>query len=43
MPQFDVHRHANPASRARFPLLLDVPTDLLSDLNTRSAELRRYL
>ena len=35
MTQFDVHRNANPASRARFPLLLCVQTDLLSDLNTR--------
>ena len=35
MAQFDVYRNTNPASRARYPLLLDVQSDLLSELNTR--------
>ena len=35
MPQFDVYRNANPASRARVPYLLDVQSDLLDALSTR--------
>jgi toxin CcdB len=35
MPQFDVYRNLNPASRARIPYLLDVQSDLLDRLATR--------
>lgn len=35
MAQFDVHRNANPATRARIPFLLDVQADLLRSLATR--------
>ena len=35
MPQFDLYRNKNPASRTRFPLLLDVQSDLLEPLATR--------
>ncbi len=35
MPQFAVHRNLNSATKVRFPLLLDVQTDLLEDLGTR--------
>jgi toxin CcdB len=35
VPQFAVHRNRNAATRARFPFLLDVQTDLLQDLGTR--------
>ena len=35
MPQFAVHRNRNAATQARFPLLLDVQTDLLQELGTR--------
>ena len=35
MPQFDVYRNLNPASRARIPFLLDVQSDLLDRLATR--------
>jgi toxin CcdB len=35
MPQFTVHRNPNPDTRAAYPLLLDVQSDLLADLNTR--------
>ena len=35
MPQFDVYRNPNPASRARNPYLLDVQSDLLDSLATR--------
>ena len=35
MPQFALYRNRNPASRARFPLLLDVQSDLLEPLATR--------
>jgi toxin CcdB len=35
MPQFAVHRNLNAATKARFPLLLDVQTDLLVGLGTR--------
>lgn len=35
MPQFDVYRNRNPATRELYPLLLDVQADLLADLQTR--------
>jgi toxin CcdB len=35
MPQFTVHRNRNAATRGRFPLLLNVQTDLLEELGTR--------
>ena len=35
MPQFAVHRNRNAATKVRFPLLLDVQSDLLGDLGTR--------
>lgn len=35
MPQFAVHRNANPATRAAVPLLLDVQGDLIAELGTR--------
>jgi toxin CcdB len=35
MPQFAVHKNRNEATRGRFPLLLDVQSDLLEPLNTR--------
>lgn len=35
MPQFALYRNRNPASRTRFPLLLDVQSDLLEPLATR--------
>ncbi len=35
MAQFDVYRNRNAASKARFPLLLDVQSDLLESLATR--------
>jgi toxin CcdB len=35
MAQFDVYRNANPESRNSFPLLVDLQSDLLSDLVTR--------
>ena len=35
MPQFAVHRNKNPHSKATFPLLVDVQSDLLDQLNTR--------
>jgi toxin CcdB len=35
MPQFCVYRNRNPASRSRFPLLLDIQSDLLEPLDTR--------
>jgi toxin CcdB len=35
VPQFSVHRNRNSATKARFPLLLDVQTNLLEDLGTR--------
>jgi toxin CcdB len=36
MPQFAVHRNRNEATRGRFPLLLDVQSDLLEPLSTRA-------
>jgi toxin CcdB len=35
MPQFTVHRNRNAATKARYPLLLDVQADLLENLGTR--------
>jgi toxin CcdB len=35
MPQFTAHRNPNPATRGEYPLLLDVQSELLSDLGTR--------
>jgi toxin CcdB len=35
MPQFTVHRNANPGSKTAYPLLLDVQSDLMVDLGTR--------
>lgn len=35
MPQFTVYRNTNPRTEDRFPFLLDVQADLLSDLGTR--------
>ena len=35
MPQFAVHRNRNAATRARYPLLLDVQSDLLAGIGTR--------
>ncbi len=35
MPQFAVYRNRNEATRGRFPLLLDVQSDLLEPLSTR--------
>lgn len=35
MPQFTVHRNPNPDTKAACPLLLDVQSDLVADLNTR--------
>ena len=35
MAQLTVHENKNPATRSTVPLLLDVQTDLLSDLETR--------
>lgn len=35
MPQFAVHRNPNRATKATIPLLLDVQSDLLDELNTR--------
>lgn len=35
MPQFTVYKNKNPATRAAYPFLLDVQTNLLSELQTR--------
>ena len=35
MAQFSVYRNKNPRTKATFPLLLDVQSDLLEPLNTR--------
>ncbi|RPH62526.1 MAG: plasmid maintenance protein CcdB [Burkholderiales bacterium] len=35
MPQFDVYRNPDARSRARFPFLLDIQSDLLESLATR--------
>jgi toxin CcdB len=35
MAQFAVHKNMNARARATYPLLLDIQSDLLSDLRTR--------
>jgi toxin CcdB len=35
MPQFTVYRNPNRTTRERFPLLLDVQSELLDELDTR--------
>jgi toxin CcdB len=35
MAQFGVHRNPNAATRSSYPFLLDVQSDLISDLGTR--------
>jgi toxin CcdB len=35
MPQFNVHRNPNPDTRAAYPLLLDIQSDLIAGLRTR--------
>ncbi len=35
MAQFSVHKNKNPKSRAAYPYLVDVQSDLLSELATR--------
>ncbi|MBX5463591.1 MAG: CcdB family protein [Steroidobacteraceae bacterium] len=35
MSQFTVYRNKNPRTKATFPLLVDVQSDLLKDLQTR--------
>ncbi len=35
MAQFSVYRNKNPRSKTTFPLLVDVQSDLLDDLQTR--------
>jgi toxin CcdB len=35
MAQFSIHRNRNPRTKATFPLLLDVQSDLLEELKTR--------
>lgn len=35
MPQFSVYRNPNPDTKAAFPLLLDVQSDIIADLGTR--------
>lgn len=35
MPQFSLYRNPNPDTKAAFPLLLDVQSDLIADLGTR--------
>lgn len=35
MPQFTVYRNKNARTKSAFPLLLDVQSDLLEDLQTR--------
>ena len=35
MAQFSVYRNKNPRTKATFPLLVDVQSDLLEPLNTR--------
>ena len=35
MAQFSVYRNKNPRTKATFPLLVDVQSDLLESLNTR--------
>jgi toxin CcdB len=35
VPQFSVYRNKNPRTKAAFPFLVDVQSDLLEPLNTR--------
>ena len=35
MPQFSVYKNKNPKTRSTYPYLVDVQSDLLSDLGTR--------
>jgi toxin CcdB len=35
VPQFDVYRNSNPRSKAAFPVVVDVQSDLLDELQTR--------
>lgn len=35
MPQFAVHRNPNPATKSTAPYLLDIQSDLITDLETR--------
>ena len=35
MPQFAVYRNKNPRSKSTYPLLVDIQSDLLEDLQTR--------
>jgi toxin CcdB len=35
MPQFSVHKNKNPKTRGTYPYLVDVQSELLSDLGTR--------
>ena len=35
MPQFTVYRNKNPGSKSTYPLLVDMQSDLLEDLQTR--------
>jgi toxin CcdB len=35
VPQFTVYRNKNPRSKAVFPLLVDIQSDLLDELQTR--------
>lgn len=35
MPQFSVHKNPNPESKAAYPYLLDIQSDLISDLDSR--------
>ena len=35
MPQFSVHRNKNQKTRSKYPYLVDIQSDLLSDVGTR--------
>jgi toxin CcdB len=35
MPQFSVYKNKNPKTRSSYPYLVDVQSDLLSDIGTR--------
>jgi toxin CcdB len=35
MAQFDIHENPNPATRPRFPFLVDIQSDLLADFGIR--------
>jgi toxin CcdB len=36
MPQFSVYKNKNPKTRSSYPYLVDVQSDLLSDIGTRA-------